>query len=214
MKKLLFVSLLATTVATPALAQDRMGPTGLRVEGRVGWDRVNITGEASSNGVSAEDSTGRSGVTYGGELGYDMGFPNVVAGVYAGIEGADTKYCEDTPGVDETCLKSGRNITAGVRVGYVASTRALLYIKGGYSNGQLKLAYRDLEDSAYDFDAHSQLDGFHLGAGAEMRMMRNVYAKVEYVYTNYKGYREVLDDVDYHVDLDRHQVVAGVGFRF
>jgi len=199
MKKIV-IAAAALAAAAPAYAQEapQQSPfTGARVEGRVGFDRVVATiGDGQS-----DESEGESGVVYGGEAGFDFDLNSVVVGAYAGIEGSSVKIS-----ADGDSLRAGRNITVGGRIGFLASPTALIYAKGGYSNGQLRLnttalRYRD------------ELDGFHLGAGGEVLFGTNLYGKLEYVYTNYSTGID-RDDFGFDLDLERHQVVAGLGVRF
>ena len=104
----------------------------------------------------------------------------------------------------------------GARVGVPVSPQALLYAKGGYTNARFGL---DADDGAgFNEDFSATLDGFRVGAGVEYLFGTNVYGKVEYRYSNYSSlkYNDTLfnDSNEIGVDLDRHQVVAGVGFRF
>ena len=62
-------------------------------------------------------------------------------------------------------------------------------------------------------------DGYRLGAGLEYAMSPNSFAKFEYRYSNYSegevDFDGDLPDSDrFDVDLDRHQIMAGVGVRF
>lgn len=205
--KFLFASVAALVIATPAMAQDEAAAPefkgGARVEARIGIDDVV---------VSLDDESGsKVGFSYGGEVGYDYvtnsGF---VIGAYAGIDGSTTKECTEVFGNDEACLKAGRNITAGVRAGGVVRS-GLLYLKGGYSNGRATVAYRDNAAPANNISESGNLDGWHIGAGYELPISANTYAKIEYVFTNYS-----IDDGDFGVDADlqRHQGLIGFGFRF
>lgn len=197
--------------AAPAAAQT-VGPvaSGARVEARVGWDRPVI--EANLDGAS--DKAGKSGVVYGVEAGYDIvtSGPTLI-GLYAGIEDASTKQCSEIFGGDEGCIKAGRNITAGARVGFTTNN-GVVYLKGGYSNGRAKISYADPAAPQDNFRLSENLDGFHLGAGGEVMFNRNVYGKLEYVYTNYSGYDYDDGVTTAGLDVERHQIVAGVGFRF
>ena len=79
----------------------------------------------------------------------------------------------------------------------------LVYGKAGYSNARVGLDYEDGTSSdALDFDEGENLDGIRVGAGLEFALGPNSYAKTEYRYSNYEQ------------GFDRHQVVAGFGFRF
>jgi outer membrane immunogenic protein len=188
--KFLLASVAMFAAATPAMAQEATEafPGGARIEARAVLDHVKFS-------VDDLGSVSRTGFGYGVEAGYDGTFSGVVVGAYAGIEGSTTKLCDSGD-----CVKSGRNITVGVRAGGVVG-KGLLYVKGGYSNGRLTVEDTDLGANA---------DGFHLGAGYEVNVSANTYVKAEYVYTKYS----VGDTLGSDVDLQRHQGVVGVGFRF
>ena len=212
------LTVVALVAAAPAAAQDVPAATvrtGVRVEGRVGWDRPVFDVKASDGTESLEGSAGKSGVVYAGEIGYDalLGGTTVI-GAYAGIEGSSVEECAEVYGDDEACIGAGRNITVGVRAGALFGSSGLAYLKGGYSNGALTAEYRDPAAPGDNFDEQGELDGFHLGAGAELGFGRNVYGKLEYVYSNYGDYEYDDGTAAASLGIDRHQVVAGVGFRF
>jgi outer membrane immunogenic protein len=90
----------------------------------------------------------------------------------------------------------------------------LLYAKAGYTNLSIENAFTSDSDNV-DFD--TTVDGYRLGAGIEQMLGRNVYAKAEYRYSNYNGLQfddDLFGDETLDIDLDRHQVMAGVGVRF
>ena len=213
--KYIVAGALVLSVAAPAAAQDA-GPvqSGARIEARLGWDRPVLEAELSDGVDSLSEDAGKSGVTYGVEAGYDFvtSGPSLV-GVYAGIEDSSTKECVEIYEGDEGCIKTGRNITVGARVGFTTNN-GLVYLKGGYSNGRAQVSYEDPAYPEDNFRLSDNLDGFHLGAGGEMMFGSNVYGKLEYVYTNYSGYEYDDGDLAAKLDAERHQIVAGVGFRF
>jgi len=61
----------------------------------------------------------------------------------------------------------------------------------------------NLPGNTGDFVADDDVDGFRLKGGAEFGLGHNAFVRAEYRYSRY-------DDAD----LDRHQVVAGIGLRF
>ncbi|UIJ44823.1 porin family protein [Sphingomonas cannabina] len=211
MKKHLVAPLAALVLATPAMAQD-MG--GARVEAHVGYDRVNLDVDYDDGVDQFSGSDGTDGVAYGVEAGYDVVTSGVVLGVYAGLDLASTDYCSEIYGDDEACLKARRNITLGVRAGVPVGPRTLVYAKGGYSNGRVKATYEDFEGILDSGKVSDNLDGFHLGAGVQSGFGKNLYAKLEYVYTNYSGYDIETTDFGASADFDRHQVLLGLGVRF
>jgi outer membrane immunogenic protein len=206
MKKLIIGAALAAGFTTPVMAQNFSGP---RVEARAGWDNLGI----STNIDGDKESDDKSGVSFGGEAGFDGAFGgNGVLGAYAGLDFATTKDCVKE-GTEQGCIKAGRNITVGVRGGFVAGA-ALIYAKGGYSNGSLKLTYTDTAFPADNFSFSDQADGFHVGGGVEFALGTNSYAKAEYVYTDYNGAEYKDADISASIDARRHQALVGFGVRF
>jgi outer membrane immunogenic protein len=209
MRKLLLAALLAGTVTAPAFAQPagEASPfAGLRVEGIVGYDSVGFSGEDDVDDIGGNDSL--EGVAYGVGVGYDFDLGGVVAG--AELELADSSADFDFDDGDVAlALDAGRDIYVGGRLGIVASPNLMIYGKAGYTNLKLNGTASDGPDS---FSGSDKVDGYRLGAGAEMLFGTNTFGKVEYRYSNYGSFDN--DDVLGGIDLDRHQIVAGVGFRF
>ena len=202
--KLLFASVAALVIATPAMAQDGSSgfKGGARVEARVGVDDVVLKAGGSSES--------EVGIAYGTELGYDYATKSgFVIGAYAGIEGATTKECATVSVSQRACLKAGRNITVGVRAGGVVAG-GLLYAKGGYTNGRVTASVTDSAVPANNVSASGDADGYHLGAGYEFSISEHTYAKIEYVYTHYS----VDSAFGTTTGLQRHQGLAGFGYRF
>lgn len=198
MQKYLIPALVAATaVATPALAQDSAAFTGLRAEGIVGWDRTNYD---IVNGFGVKDN----GVVYGFGLGYDAQMVGVVAGLEGEISDSTAKKCLNSLDVvgDRACVKAGRDLYVGGRVGTVVGGSTLLYAKAGYTNARFNATYRDGGTGADNFSDHTNLDGIRLGVGAEYAIGPNSFVKAEYRYSNYEQ------------GVSRNQVVAGFGFRF
>lgn len=193
MRKYIFAALLAGTVATPAMAQYAAPFTGARVEGIVGYDRV---------GVEDLDDD-QDGVTYGGGLGYDFQMGNLVAGIEGEATLSTVEECENGSIIagDELCAQVGRDLYAGGRIGTVVGSNTLLYAKAGYTNTRLQTEYTVPGDTFVETE-NVNLDGIRVGAGAEFALGPNSFAKAEYRYSNYEQ------------DFEKHQVVAGFGFRF
>lgn len=204
MRFALFTAALAASAAfaAPAFAQDSTGDapfTGPRAEVITGWDRVD---DSSTPGADATD-----GVVYGGAVGYDFQVGQAVIGFEGEATGATTRQRATSvivPG-DAFRVKAGRDLYVGGRVGFVVGERALIYAKGGYTNAQVDTRY---VSGATTIDDKETLDGWRLGAGAEVNLSGNVYVKGEYRYSNYT------EASGGSIDLDRHQVVGGVGIRF
>ncbi len=203
MKKLVLAATVAMLGATPAFAQSGELVGGPRIEAVVGWDRTVLH-------VDGVGSSGKSGVTYGGEIGYDFPLSDyIIVGPYAGIDGASTKECI-SGGTTTACLKAGRNITVGARFGTNIAKRTAFYIKGGYSNGRMTGTITDTAVPANNVNGHDNMDGFHIGTGVQLGLRDRIYTKIEYNYTRYSSF-EVFGDES---RFDRHRVVVGVGIGF
>ena len=217
MRKLVFVAALAASSAlsVPAFAQDA-GPSGFRV-GVVGGLDIVRPGDSEDSRVRGDDQS-IEGLQYGVEAGYDIPVGGVVLGLEGELSGSTAKVTTDTSDPNffgYGRVKAGRDIYVGARVGVPVGTGTLLYAKGGYTNARLDVT---ADNGTTTTDENFQLDGWRVGAGVEKSLSSNTYAKLEYRYSNYTkadfqfANGAVTDTFD--VDTDRHQIVAGVGFRF
>jgi outer membrane immunogenic protein len=225
MRKIILAALLAGTVATPAFAQEAGPFTGFRLEGLLGYDSLRSGNQEGDGTDTSEDEGDESidGVIFGVGAGFDFD----LGGVVAGIEG---EFSESTgeQDVDETVddinitggFETGRDIYIGARLGFRAAPSTLVYVKGGYTNTAIEGNF-DADDESFEFD--SNVDGYRLGLGIEQLFGPNAFGKIEYRYSNYNNL-DFSDDFDVDdlesedfetdIDLDRHQIVAGIGFRF
>ncbi|MXP09931.1 outer membrane protein [Pseudoblastomonas halimionae] len=194
----------AALVATPSLAQDATETfTGPYVAATVGIDSL-----GADDGT---DRTSEEGVVYGGVIGYDYALSGAVLGAEAELTGSsvDVGDTDVIAAGDELTLGAGRDIYVGARAGVLVGGNGLLYVKGGYTNQKLNLDYTA---GATSFSESSDLDGYRLGAGGEFRLSNNLTARVEYRYSNYGDFE--VAGTSTGVDLDRHQGVATIAYRF
>lgn len=126
------------------------------------------------------------GLLYGFGLGYDLQSGSLVYGLEGEISDSTTE--RTVAGVK---LESDRDLYVGGRLGYALGDVALLYAKAGYSNARIDI----------DGDGANG-DGVRVGGGIEYKLGGNLFLKGEYRYTNYED------------DVERHQVVGGLGLRF
>ena len=199
--------LFATAAVTPALAQESAPFTGAHIEALTGYDALGV-GDAD-----LDDSA--DGVLYGASAGYDFQLGGVIAGIEGEVTGATTKRRGNELIVvgDSARLKTDRDLYVGARLGFAAGPSTMIYAKGGYTNAKLKAEYND--GAGVLSTAGVTLDGYRLGAGVEQKF--NIFGpsgfvKAEYRYSNYKNLDFGAENID--TDLDRHQVVVGVGIRF
>ncbi|TIX51151.1 outer membrane protein [Alteraurantiacibacter aquimixticola] len=193
MKSLSLLALAATALLpATSLAQSFEGPyAGVQI----GWnnDRAPLPDGAATSTQERDSFVG------GIYAGYDHAVAdNVVLGVEGGFQ----------IGVDDR-ISGANNLVAvdqryafdiSTRAGYVVGDSTLAYVRGGYSNSRVRLS--DVSATGYETE---NLDGWFVGGGVEHKLINNVSARLEYRYHQY--------DFD-EDDLERHQVLAGVSYRF
>ena len=178
--------------AAPAIAQEQGAPvsfTGGHIEVIGGFDRPKFRDDEGGSETA-------NAFTYGIAGGFDFESNGFVFGIEAEATESTAELCELT-----VCVDAKRDLYAGGRIGAVVGGGTLLYVKGGYTNLRFGL---DADDLGLDDDLdgiNTNLDGVRAGIGAE-RNVGNFLVKLEYRYSNYEA------------DVDRHQAVVGVGFRF
>lgn len=165
-------ALLAAASATPAFGQTFNGGN-VTVIG--GVDHAQFAGESGT------------GVTYGIGAGWDFQSGGAAFGFQLEASDATTKNCD--LGV---CVRAGRDLYAGGRVGGVINNKTLVYVLAGYSNARVSV----------DGFGGTNLDGIRGGIGVEAQPGNNWFFRFEGRYTNYEQ------------GFERWQGVAGVGLRF
>lgn len=201
----LIASVAALAAATPALAQNAAPFTGPHVEALLGYDNINVPDDGAK---------GKDGLLYGVAAGYDFQVGGFIAGIEGEVADSTTKIRGNdfvTTG-DRLRINTDRDLYIGARVGGEVTPGTLLYVKGGYTNLRLETDY---DTTAGSTSFHNTLDGYRIGAGVETKFSLfgpSGFVKAEYRYSNYKNLNDNGSNVD--IDLDRHQVVAGIGVRF
>lgn len=209
MRVCIFAALGASLIGGPALAQPGSPFTGLRVEGLLGYDNADFTGEASGS------------VLYGAGIGYDFQAGGAALGVEAELTKAGGEGCTgDFRGSGgRLCQDPGRDLYVGARAGVAVGSASLLYAKLGYTNARLDTRWSTGVPGA-EVDRQFTLKGVRLGAGTEFALGPNSFVKAEYRYANYgEGNDFVGGNATAPVFLAgdaqvRHQLVGGFGFRF
>ena len=197
-------AMLATTAAGPALAQDEPAPfTGAHVEALAGYDNV------------GGGSEGREGFAYGIGAGYDFQVGGAVLGLEGEASDSTTRaraFDVAVPG-DRARYNANRDLYIGARVGVAVAPKTLMYAKGGYTNAQFTTTYDN--GTGTNVVSRNTLDGYRLGAGVEQKLNLfgpSGFVKAEYRYSHYRNLNAGPSNVD--INLDRHQVMVGLGVRF
>lgn len=235
MRKILITTLMATgaaIAATPAQAQEMSPFTGFRLEALAGWDHLRNGSTVDIDDDDVEDvDESIDGLLYGIGAGFDFDLQGFVVGIEAELSDSTG---EEDPGQALNApfafrAKVGRDIYVGARAGMLVTPQTLVYVKGGYTNTRIEAAIDDLDPTdPTDFETENDqtIDGYRIGAGVEhllggtetLGFGSGAYVKLEYRYSNYS---DLSFDDDFFtppnavdIDLDRHQVVAGLGVRF
>jgi outer membrane immunogenic protein len=207
-------------IASPAAAQDAADNTFTGLWGGVigGYD-VSKAGSSVDNDNADDDDQSIDGFAYGVQLGYDVDLGGVVIG-------AEAEYSDSTAEVEVAQgdvenfgfgnVETGRDLYFGARVGAKVGPDAMIYAKGGYTNAKYNVRS---SDGTTEFNQDLDTDGYRIGAGAEYALSDNAFVKLEYRYSNYSEAEvdfegDAADTPAFDIDTDRHQVMAGVGFRF
>jgi outer membrane immunogenic protein len=221
MKKVLVCLATGTALASvPAFAQGapETSFTGPRVEAIVGYD-ITKAGSSVDDDANADNDQSIDGFMYGVGAGYDYDFGKAVVGVEGEFTDSTAKTSFDNgdfEGFGIGNVKAKRDLYVGARAGIKATPSTLVYLKGGYTNARFGSRASDGTNvGRYNIDA----DGWRIGAGVEQKMGSNTFAKLEYRYSNYSKAevdfsKDIPDSDRFDVDLDRHQIVAAVGYRF
>ncbi|MEX0341824.1 MAG: outer membrane protein [Erythrobacter sp.] len=205
--------------SAPAMAQDADGNfDGFRIQGVAGYDALQAGSSVDDDGNDNNDQS-IDGVVYGVQAGYDLDLGGAVVGLEAELtdSSAKTEFTDgDFEGFGFGRVDAGRDLFLGARVGAKVAPDALIYAKGGYTNARLNILSND---GTSEFRESFDLDGYRVGAGVEYAINPRTFVNLEYRYSNYSegevDFDGSLPDSDrFGVDLDRHQVMAGVGVRF
>ena len=217
MKKTAIVAALTcAAISAPAAAQEEKEFQGPRAEALVGYDRFNGDVDILEYEGNSED------VFYGAAVGYDFQSVGLVFGIEGEVSSSgngDEETIED--GMDEytISLEEGVTLYGGARVGTVFGN-GLIYAKAGFAHTNYDLDASATIDGVTESDsADISFSGLRLGGGYEYSF-GGAYAKLEYRYTNYSDgdvkYDGESEDLDVFedADLERHQVLVGLGYRF
>lgn len=185
MKKFAIAGAAAALFVVPAAANAQAF-----VQAEAGIDSISVGGES------------KEGVSYGVTAGYDI---PLSGGMFVGVQGtvadSTTKECERDVDVlgDRLCARTGRDLSAAVRLGTSVGDKSKLYVLGGYTNARLRLTYND---GTTKTSVGDNGDGWRLGAGYQLDLSENLFVKAEYRYSNYEG------------DFSRHNGVIALGTKF
>jgi len=180
----------------------------------------------AADGVAARYDYPMDGAAYRFELvddsdvltsadGYDMEvLQNMTLGVGAAGVFTQAAACEQGA-LDPRCMDMDIDVEVVARAGLHVAEDLLLYGKVGYANARAGTSFRDYERILPAFTAGDIKGGMRLGAGMQMQVANQVYARAEYHYTNYSDHVGTMPDgSDLRTGVNRNHATVGIGFRF
>jgi len=197
-----FLSMLVAATmlyGAPAAAQNFTGPS-VGVQG--GWQQEKVRTPNTNLGVLPIDRS-RDAAVAGVFAGYDRelgrGF---VTGVEAGFSIASSDKLRGGTGTSAITIDPKWSFDATARAGYLVTPETLVYVRGGYANERIRATMASGSGTGTSSDNR---DGWLVGGGVERMLIPNVSARLEYRFTDFGDSKGM---------YDRHQVLAGIAYRF
>lgn len=185
------VALAAVAAPAAANAQSFTGPF-VGVQG--GWEENDVRNPGTALGVTPLAQTSDTG-TLGVFMGYDHEvYPRIVVGAQAEVNFPISSRF----GNGLAAISPKRSVDLSLRAGYLVTPKTLAYVRGGYSNTLVGA-------NIGNFHGSDDRDGWLLGGGVERKLTDKVSARLEYRYTDFS---------EGNGKFDRHQIMAGVAYRF
>lgn len=206
--------------APPPSTADGIDPTftGPRIEGFGGVDFQKYDFRPNPAGANRSHTGGVAGALGG----FDVGFRNLVVGVFGSYALPTSGFCATRPSlVPGRCVRPEREVEAGARVGFKAGdsflgfgNRALFYAKGAYVNTSTKVQSTYVNNGG-TVNTHRLIGGWRAGAGVEYAITNHAYVKAEYDYTRTNRFSLQpygFAGTDYR--QSKNQILGGFGIRF
>ena len=147
-------------------------------------------------GYEGEDG---GGIAYGVGAGFDLAAGPLLFGIEAEAMESGAEGCVIDP-ISSSCSRAGRDLYLGARAGIAFGRANLAYVKAGYSDYRIDVDYTPNGGPTQEFV--DKREGFRAGGGVQVGIAGHLYGKAEYRYTTYQS------------GFEKHQGVAGVGYRF
>lgn len=165
----------------------------------------------AGNQFSKRYINGTNGFVGGVFGGYNFTAGNVVYGVEANVDYADSHATRRTfHGIASTGSDLGFNGALRARLGY-SLDRALFYVNGGVALADVKYTATDVTGTA---KKSSTEFGYTLGAGMEYAVTSNLLLRTEYAFTDYGDKTLATGGGRYNFETRTHTMKAGLGYKF
>ena len=110
---------------------------------------------------------------------------------------------------DSASIDAGRDIYAGVRLGYIIENGTIIYLKGGYTNARIAFDYNDGTGNVAEFG--DNLDRLRLGIGVETEVSEFT-VRAEYRYSEYKKFELLGTPTPFSFEHNQAVIVLGKKF--
>lgn len=139
----------------------------------------------------------------GGFVGYNADLGN---GVIAGVEG-DVNYSNIKGDNAGTEVRPGVDGSIRGRLGYAVSPDIMPYVTAGGAGQTLKVTEGGVSDK-------NTMLGWTAGAGVDVKLSQNVFARGEYRYTDFGSDTFTTGSGTREVDSSNNRVQFGIGMKF
>ena len=186
------VAALLAFASSVAIADDQMNWAGPYAGINTGYTWVHDKSEGSyyCKGGCSPLSNNANGASVGIDLGYNLALQN---NFLVGIEAEFKSYDANKEGnvtdiygyvIQKINSSLEKKFSFLGKLGYLVNDKTLAYVKGGWSNAQIKRDYTNDDLPAVVESHKSWQDGWTLGIGSEYNFYQNLTAKLEYRYTD------------------------------
>ncbi len=203
---------LATLIAiTPVVAHADMF-NGPYVGAQLGWEnnKVDPLSKLPANVgslITSATSAKKSGLSYGINGGYDVTLASkFVLGGEGALSLTSGKLNQAVTLTDGTNLSINSKVKytweLSGRAGYLLAPNALLFARAGYAQNKIRFDIPVSATNLTDINITGNRGGFLVGGGLEYGLSKNLSARAEYRYVDFKS------------ASNRNQILFGLGYHF
>lgn len=200
---LVILTAIGAAFTAPAQAQSaEENFNGFTAGIQAGWERRSIDETVLPGTLDVRLTDKSDGFAYGGFVGYDRQFDNIVVGVEAGFNPNGKTLNAAVPGGGSIELDSKWSADFTVRAGVTITPRLLAYGRVGYGINRYRVRGFTAGNAAPAASDSATGEGVIFGGGLEYAVNRNMSLRAEYRRKEFDG------------SLASDQLLSGVAFLF